>query len=62
MSTLEEVLGQDRALGEAFLESSDFLEGVRALLVDKDHDPRWAPATLEEVSAEAVQALFGVSG
>jgi enoyl-CoA hydratase/carnithine racemase len=37
---------------------SDFYEGVRAALVDKDGAPRWAPPTLKEVSADAVAAFF----
>jgi enoyl-CoA hydratase/carnithine racemase len=34
----------------------DFAEGVRALLVDKDKRPRWAPATLSDVSADLIDA------
>ena len=36
----------------------NFYEGVRAAVLDKDNAPRWNPATLAEVSAEAVAAQF----
>lgn len=36
----------------------DFAEGVRALLVDKDNNPQWQPATPEEVTDELVESLF----
>ena len=34
----------------------DFAEGVRALLVDKDRNPRWQPATLSEVGPDLIEA------
>ncbi|TWP38150.1 enoyl-CoA hydratase/isomerase family protein [Leekyejoonella antrihumi] len=36
----------------------DFDEGVRALLVDKDHAPQWEHASVAEVPREVVTALF----
>jgi enoyl-CoA hydratase len=36
----------------------DFFEGVRAVIVDKDNEPRWNPATLADVSAAQVAAYF----
>lgn len=38
--------------------ASETVEGIRALAVDKDHAPRWNPHTIEEVTAQMVQAFF----
>jgi enoyl-CoA hydratase len=36
----------------------DFMEGVRALLIDKDNAPRWNPATPEGVTDEMIDRIF----
>jgi hypothetical protein len=40
------------------LEQGDFMEGVRAVLVDKDNAPRWNPARTEDVTEEMIAAFF----
>ncbi len=40
--------------------ASDFYEGARAILIDKDHNPKWLPKTVEEVSTEMVMAHFEI--
>jgi enoyl-CoA hydratase/carnithine racemase len=37
---------------------SDTVEGIRALAVDKDHQPRWRHGDLAEVTADQVQGFF----
>jgi enoyl-CoA hydratase len=37
---------------------SETVEGIRALAIDKDHQPRWSPSRIEEVSEEDVAAFF----
>ncbi|KAG9452954.1 hypothetical protein H6P81_005858 [Aristolochia fimbriata] len=37
---------------------SDFFEGCRAILVDKDRNPKWEPANLEAISEDMVNKFF----
>ena len=37
---------------------SETVEGIRALAVDKDHQPKWSPARIEEVESAQVTAFF----
>lgn len=52
--SLAEVLDGDADVAAAMLDGSDFAEGVRAQLVDKDRAPRWQHARLEDVTGEDV--------
>jgi enoyl-CoA hydratase len=38
--------------------SSETVEGIRALAVDKDHAPQWMPERIEEVSHDMVAPFF----
>jgi enoyl-CoA hydratase/carnithine racemase len=39
-------------------EQGDFLEGIRALLIDKDNRPRWNPPDLSEVDRSSIERFF----
>ena len=37
---------------------SDMYEGLRAILIDKDQNPKWNPASLEDVEDDIVKSFF----
>ncbi|NJM49886.1 MAG: enoyl-CoA hydratase/isomerase family protein [Sphingomonadales bacterium] len=49
---------QEYAIGAHVVQRHDFIEGVRALIVDKDNAPRWNPATPEEVTDAMLDEIF----
>jgi enoyl-CoA hydratase len=57
--TLEQCLDAEFALTHTTMDHSDFIEGVRAMVVDKDRTPRWQPARIEDVKPSDIAALFG---
>ncbi|HEX7389088.1 MAG TPA: enoyl-CoA hydratase/isomerase family protein [Acidiphilium sp.] len=58
IGVLEPCLDQEYRLALRGIRTHDFIEGVRAAVVDKDRNPRWSPATLEAVDDAAVDACF----
>ena len=48
----------DYRLGCSCLRGHDFIEGVRAAIVDKDRNPTWNPKTLAEVTPDIISSFF----
>jgi enoyl-CoA hydratase len=56
--TFAEVMAMEYRIAHRLAVSHDFLEGVRALIVDKDNQPRWDPPSLEAASEAMIDAIF----
>lgn len=56
--SLAEVFRMELCVALHCCANADFPEGVRALLIDKDHAPKWSPATLAEIDPAAIAAYF----
>ncbi|MCS6879196.1 MAG: enoyl-CoA hydratase/isomerase family protein [Geminicoccaceae bacterium] len=57
-ASLEECLRLEYRMVRHALETGEFAEGVRALLVDKDRSPRWRHRDFEEVDEAEVEGFF----
>ncbi|KAL7080768.1 hypothetical protein ACQ4LE_000757 [Meloidogyne hapla] len=53
-----EVFPVEFRLCQRFIADHDFHEGCRAILIDKDKNPKWQPSTLKEVSEAKVEYYF----
>jgi enoyl-CoA hydratase/carnithine racemase len=59
LNNIGECLAMEYRIVQACMkEGSDFYEGIRAALVDKDGEPKWSPGRLEEVSSDIVESYF----
>ena len=57
MSLAEDLIMEYR-LSQGCMAGHDFYEGVRAVLVDKDRNPKWKPDRLEDVNNNIVMSHF----
>jgi enoyl-CoA hydratase len=55
---VEECFQQDYRISLACIAGHDFIEGIRATIVDKDRNPAWHPARLDDVTADIVDRHF----
>lgn len=61
MTEVSKVFDQDRRLATSFMaHPDDFVEGVRAKLVDKDQNPQWSYARIEDVDPAVVTSRFAI--
>ncbi len=56
--SLEDCLDREFRVSCSITRRPDFVEGVRAAVVDKDRNPRWQPARLADVSRQDVLRHF----
>lgn len=56
--SFDAAMQQELRLSHHMLQDSDFLEGVRALLIDKDKNANWQFGSVEQVSAAFVEKFF----
>jgi enoyl-CoA hydratase len=59
---VERSFEQDYRLSLACIAGHDFIEGIRAAIVDKDRKPVWHPGRLEDVSETIVDRHFATIG
>jgi len=55
---LHEVIKLEYHLSQKFLKDSTFLEGIRAVVIEKDNCPYWQPQKLEDVTNKMIEAYF----
>jgi len=61
-SSLEQCLVREYRAALEVYKSDDFREGVRAAVIDKDRNPKWSPARIEDVTSEMVAPYFAEIG
>ncbi|MCE2476002.1 MAG: enoyl-CoA hydratase/isomerase family protein [Alphaproteobacteria bacterium] len=57
-ASFEDELRTEYRMSQACIAGHDFMEGIRAALVDRDRQPRWCPDRIEDVTEDLVARHF----
>ncbi|SEB49343.1 enoyl-CoA hydratase [Paramicrobacterium humi] len=57
--SFRELLDQEYRVSSWLLDQPDLVEGIRARVVDKDNQPRWNPASIDDVDPREVARVVG---
>src|SRR5205085_6761026 len=58
MKKFSDNMAMEYRIGARVVQRHDFLEGVRAVIVDKDNAPKWGPPTREGATSSMLDATF----
>ncbi len=58
MTDFADNMAMEYRIGARVVQKHDFIEGVRAVIIDKDNAPRWNPDSLENVTDAMLDEIF----
>jgi len=58
MTSFHDNMVMEYRIGARVVGRHDFLEGVRAVIIDKDNQPKWSPGTVEGVTDTLLDEIF----
>lgn len=58
MTRFEDNMRMEFRLGSRLVRRADFIEGVRAVIIDKDNAPKWSPSDVSDIRDPDVDAIF----
>jgi enoyl-CoA hydratase len=61
-SSLEQALSLEFRYTHRAMEQADFIEGIRAMIIDKDNAPRWRHGAITDVTAQDVADMLAPLG
>jgi enoyl-CoA hydratase len=61
-NSLKECLVREYRAALGVYASADFVEGIRAAIIDKDRSPKWSPPRIEDVTSQIIESYLEPRG